>query len=314
MDGIHISTIIPTYNRAETVARSINSVLGQTYPVREIIVVDDGSTDGTRDVVDRIDSKKIRRICQANRGSAAARNTGLKLAEGDWVAFLDSDDLWRADKLARQVEIIRSHPEIDFVHTNRRLCWEKGQKDDGRPDVGLSEGSDKAFLFRHWALKTSTVLFRRKLLEGAGDHFREDLSICHDYELFWRLVLLSQRVGYVTEPLVDIYMSGDGLSRTDDMVKRRHENIAAMVSVLSWIDRQYPEFRHYSQILEKRIALEVRSLVENRFQTAHKKKIVEDMRFIISHTGKRYLRRIISQQLGKLNTSLRKHVAAKMRV
>ena len=134
-DGMHISTIIPTYNRAATVTRSINSVLGQTYPVQEIIVIDDGSTDGTRETVDRIDSPKIRYIYQENRGVSAALNSGIKAAGGNWIAILDSDDCWRKNKIEKQVDLLRQNKLIDFVHTNRTLVWENGKTETRSLDL-----------------------------------------------------------------------------------------------------------------------------------------------------------------------------------
>lgn len=309
MQKVSISAIIPTYNREDTVGAAIGSVLSQTRSVDEVIVVDDGSTDGTRDVVENIDSPKVRYIFQKNGGGAAALNIGIRSAVCEWIALLDSDDTWHAAKIEKQIELISSDPTIEFVHTNRRLCWESGGTDDGRLEVGLTEGTDKGFLFKHWSTKTSTVLFRKKLLERADYPFREDLRICYDYELFWRLILLSERIGYVMEPVVDILMSGDGLSRIDDMVKRYRENIAAMNSIINWISVHYPNDRKYRNIMGKRLAGEFRSLAASRFHTPQKNKIFEDIYFMISNTGNRNLMRIIQQQLGKMNTSiLKRHI------
>jgi Glycosyl transferase family 2 len=106
---IRVSAIIPTHNRVRHVGEAVESVLAQTVPCHEVIVVNDGSTDGTRDVLARY-GNRIRVICQANRGVSEARNTGLAAATGNWVAFLDSDDVWRPEKLACQLAALSQFP------------------------------------------------------------------------------------------------------------------------------------------------------------------------------------------------------------
>ena len=114
-----VSVIIPTFNRAYILAEAIQSVLDQTYPHFELIVVDDGSTDNTTDVVNSFRDSRVHLIQHAkNKGVAAARNTGMAGARGDLVSFLDSDDLWDPDKLAMEVRFITGHPEVDAVFTD----------------------------------------------------------------------------------------------------------------------------------------------------------------------------------------------------
>src|SRR5712691_10864800 len=117
-----ITVIIPTYNYAHFVDQAIQSVIDQTYPDWECIVVDDGSTDGTRDVVARFvdNDARISYVFQDNKGLAAARNTGLKLARGRFIQFLDSDDLIEKEKLRRQLEFVEAHEELDIVYGNTR--------------------------------------------------------------------------------------------------------------------------------------------------------------------------------------------------
>ncbi|MGD9255575.1 MAG: glycosyltransferase family A protein, partial [Chromatiales bacterium] len=104
-----ISVIIPTCNRVETLPRALDSVLAQTLSVDEVIVVDDGSTDGTADLV-RASYPQVRLLQQPNRGVSAARNRGIRKATGDWIAFLDSDDRWLPAKLEAQFRLIEQHP------------------------------------------------------------------------------------------------------------------------------------------------------------------------------------------------------------
>lgn len=113
----NISVVIPTYNYGKFVCQAVDSVLAQTCPPLEIIVVDDGSTDNTRELL-KTYGNRIQYIYQENRHLSAARNTGIRAAKGEWIAFLDSDDLWHPQKLERISNIITTHPELSAVSTD----------------------------------------------------------------------------------------------------------------------------------------------------------------------------------------------------
>ena len=112
----NISVVIPTYNRRKTIGRSIDSVLNQTLFPSEIIVVDDGSTDGTCDYI-QSNFPSIRLLQQPNKGVSSARNMGIRSSNSDWVALLDSDDEWFPQKLEKQVMTLSQSPDIKFCHT-----------------------------------------------------------------------------------------------------------------------------------------------------------------------------------------------------
>ena len=113
-----VSVVIPTYNRAHSVVDAIRSVLGQRYTDLELIVVDDGSTDDTALRVEAIGDHRLRYVRGGHEGVSAARNLGVRHATGELVAFLDSDDLWQADKLTREVEILARYPDADVVFSD----------------------------------------------------------------------------------------------------------------------------------------------------------------------------------------------------
>lgn len=184
-----VSVILPTYNRAHTLATAIESVLAQTYENLELIVVDDGSTDGTPDLIGTIDDPRLIYLhYQPNRGAAHARNVGLGAARGEFVAFQDSDDLWHPDKLARQVEALRSSgPDIGVVYTDMLHLGQSGQKVH-RPIPEVRKGvlvdpetHDWQVLF----LGIQTVMARRSCFEEAGK-FDEGLPRFIDLELLLR--------------------------------------------------------------------------------------------------------------------------------
>ena len=120
-----ISVIIPTYNRAHLIQRAIDSVLNQTYPVNQLIVVNDGSTDKTQETLSKY-KPNVKTITINNNGVSYARNVGIKEAHGDWIAFLDSDDEWKQTKLAKQVIAIQSTPNTVFCHTEE--IWVRNGK------------------------------------------------------------------------------------------------------------------------------------------------------------------------------------------
>ncbi|ETR72800.1 MAG: hypothetical protein OMM_07322 [Candidatus Magnetoglobus multicellularis str. Araruama] len=131
-----IDVIIPVFNRPELVKEAIQSVLDQTYPNVEIIVVNDGSTDNTSAVLDSF-HKKIRVIHQKNKGVSAARNTGIANSNAPWIAFLDSDDIWLPEKLSLQMAFLEKHPQAEICQTEeiwmkagKRLFPKKNTKND----------------------------------------------------------------------------------------------------------------------------------------------------------------------------------------
>src|SRR5687768_4540645 len=113
--AIEVSAIIPTYNRRDLVIRAIESVLAQTRSVDEIVVIDDGSTDGTAEVLRARYGDRVRYVFQSNAGVSAARNHGMSIAQGRYFALLDSDDEWLPEKTARQIEWMQAHPDFGMV-------------------------------------------------------------------------------------------------------------------------------------------------------------------------------------------------------
>jgi len=193
-----VSVIIPVYNGERYFARTIESVLAQTYSAKEIVVVDDGSRDSSREVVARyLRHSNIRLIAQENAGVAAARNAGIRAASGEYIAVLDQDDLWLPDKLARQVEYLDEHPEIALVHSNIHFIDEAGERipDPEWAWVAPTCGQVLPELVQRNSICTCTVLLRKRALEQAG-LFRQALAPADDWDL-WLRIAARHPIGFV---------------------------------------------------------------------------------------------------------------------
>ncbi|MEW6608546.1 MAG: glycosyltransferase [bacterium] len=194
-----ISIIIPTYNAENFLPQAINSVVEQTYQDIEIIVVDDGSTDNTKRIIEPF-MDKIYYIYKDNGGPASARNVGIKSSKGEYIAFLDADDIWLPQKLELQINLFQQCQEIDWIHTNLVLIDESGNVIGIRKLTEILSGSIFKILFmENWVL-TSSVMMKRECLKIIGN-FDETLSVNQDYDLWLRLSHY-YKCGYLEQPLV----------------------------------------------------------------------------------------------------------------
>jgi glycosyltransferase involved in cell wall biosynthesis len=197
-----ISVILPTYDREVYLERSIASVLGQRHPCDELIVVDDGSTDATVSVIERLAADSpvpIRLIRQENRGAAAARNTGIRAARGQWLAFLDSDDWWLPGKLGLQVTAMIANPRM-LISNTREVWFRRGRRVNQKKKHDPPGGDIFLASLSMCVVGMSTVMARRELFERYG-LFDETLPCCEDYDL-WLRVGCREPFLLVPEPLI----------------------------------------------------------------------------------------------------------------
>ncbi len=192
-----VSVIIPTFNRASFLKEAIESVLAQDYRPLELIVVDDGSTDETPKMVTRYPLRFVRRA--QNLGVAAARNAGLLWARGEFIAFLDSDDLWLPSKISRQVAFFSAHPEAVAVQTEE-IWIRRGQRVNPRKKHQKPSGFFFDRALELCLISPSGIMLRRKVLEEIGP-FDPEFPVAEDYELWLRL-LVRYPVYLLKEPLV----------------------------------------------------------------------------------------------------------------
>jgi glycosyltransferase involved in cell wall biosynthesis len=207
-----ISVIIPSYNRGHSLPRALDSVLAQTWPADQIIVVDDGSDDGTAELLAR-DYPELHYLFQENRGVSAARNAGIRAAEGDWIALLDSDDEWLPEKLERQLQALQESEGSLLVH-----CDEIWIRNGRRVNPMHKHAKAGGWIFERClplcAISPSAVLMARSLLAEVGE-FDEALPACEDYDL-WLRICSRYPVLYVEQALLKKY------GGHDDQLSRQH--------------------------------------------------------------------------------------------
>jgi glycosyltransferase involved in cell wall biosynthesis len=214
-----ISVVIPSYNRANYIEKTIDSVLEQTVDDIEIILVDDGSTDNTRELVHNKYGDQVIYVYQENQGIPGARNTGIKNARGDYIAFLDSDDYWRPNKIERQLALINEHPEYGLLASRCDKIQCSGNiKKPNRPLSYQGRRGKSGWvlndLFQANFIRTSSVIIRRDCFDRVG-LFDEKLKQAQDYD-FWLRMAAEYQVGFINEVLT-VYLdnpkgiSGDGL-------------------------------------------------------------------------------------------------------
>ncbi len=209
-----VSTIIPTYNRVDDVRVAIASALAQTYPAQEIIVVDDGSSDGTGEVLRREFGDAIRYFYKENGGVSAARNFAVDRASADsvYIAFLDSDDEWLPEKLEVQVEFMRAHPDFGMVLTDMVLMdgQRRAMQMVRRRDAIPVDGDVLRYVVRHPALAPATALVTRAAWDQVGG-FDASLRTAEDLDFHLR-VARHHKIGVVERALTRCMRGHDGLS------------------------------------------------------------------------------------------------------
>lgn len=209
-----VSVILPTYNRAELLVRAIQSVLAQTYEDFELIVIDDASTDNTEEVVKSLSDPRLRFIQHdVNRGGAAARNTGIKVAQASLIAFQDSDDEWMPQKLEKQVTVLKNaRPEVGVVYTDLWRIQGEERTHWRFPSITPEDGIvyDRALERVFCKISIVTALIRKECIDEV-DLFDERFPRLQDAELFVKLSKHS-RFCHLPEPLVNYFATENSIS------------------------------------------------------------------------------------------------------
>ncbi len=212
-----VSVIIPVYNRQETIARALDSVLEQTYENMEVIIVDDGSSDDTMEILKSYSDSRIRILSQNHKGACAARNRGIDEAKGKYIAFQDSDDEWMSEKLCKQIIYMKRKdfkvcycPHLLYDDKIKTIPQEYLLTDKYEDNIGdtLKSGN---------VISTQTLVVEKSVLDAVGK-FDEEMPRLQDYELIIRIVQ-RYKIGYYAEALVKVYRQPISISNDNSAYK-----------------------------------------------------------------------------------------------
>ena len=229
-----VSINLCCYNSERFLEETLTSIGGQTFRDWELIVINDGSSDSTETIIDRFKARgfPVSYFCQENRGLGYSRNRAFELSGGEYIAFIDHDDIWQPEKLERQVEVFERRKDIDFIYTNyfiqkgeRRSVAYKGPQPDG-------EVFDQ--FLRRYPVNVLTAAIRKSEVLGFEERFDAKLKLCEEYDLFMRL-LYSAKAAYIAEPLA---------------VYRIHPGRASTRFIDGWPDEMEDIIGKYKGVLE----------------------------------------------------------------
>ena len=267
-----ISVIIPTFNRKHTLQRAIDSVLAQTFKPYEIIIVDDGSKDGTKEWLLQ-NYPSVQYIHQPNNGVSSARNKGIQISQGSWIALLDSDDEWMPEKLEYQSRFLEMNRDSSFCHTNE--IWIRNGVRVNQMKKHKKYGGD---IFKHCLdicrISPSSSIIKKDVFEEVGA-FDESLTVCEDYDL-WLRVTAKFNILFLDEPLIKKYGGHlDQLSRVPEGIEQyRIRSLEKILSMGSLTETQFRSAKNmlihklniYAKGLKKRDKYEELTSTEKKIQ------------------------------------------------
>jgi glycosyltransferase involved in cell wall biosynthesis len=297
-----VSVIIPARNAALLLGPTIQSVLSQSRAADEVLVIDDGSSDETFAVASAFGTP-VRVIRQQNMGLMATRNRGVEIASGEWIAFIDADDLWEPEKLERQMQALAADPEADLCYTARvQFTEEGGQIRRGKvlsvpPPGGLREA-----LYRNTTFMSSSIVVRRTVYLAAGG-YDQTANFMDDWDFWLRLLHSGTKFAYCPEPLLLYRVHTGSMShnvigslRAAEKVYRQHV-LPRLPAVTGWrrFNRVMSEHQAFASTRLRScgepgyLAMMTRSIVRDPFHDAHRYKIWLHMLYttLLRHRGGR---------------------------
>ena len=252
MRAPRFSVIIPVFNGERFVARAIESVLAQSFPPEEVLIVDDGSTDATSQVVARYGTR-VRYLKQANQGVSVARNAGARAASGDWLAFLDADDWYFPDRLRLHADLLSANGDVDFLTGD----YEYRDSNDNLLGRSMEKRASGKNLLRKAANGLTVIMEEQDFEEFVADHFgdmhtlsvprstfltlggyAQGFKVCEDVHFLVRLVSTSRRAGIVCRPL-GVYVIHDESATRKDRLQAQRENVRTLLD-LRRFDHSFP--------------------------------------------------------------------------
>lgn len=196
-----VSVVVPTFNRAHTLKRCLDSILNQNLKAFEVIVVDDGSTDSTTELLKEY-GDQIKSFKTSNKGVSAARNYAVKESSGDWIALLDSDDEWLPERLEKQINLLKQFPDLKLIHGEE--IWVRNGKRVNQKKIHQKAGG---YIYQMClplcCISPSASLIKKETYLELGG-FNEEYPVCEDYDL-WLKLTSKYEVGFVIEPIIIKY-------------------------------------------------------------------------------------------------------------
>lgn len=301
----YVSVIIPTYNRATTIKRAVESVLKQTYKLLEVIIIDDNSSDNTDEIIKKIDDERIRYIkLEKNRGANFARNIGVELAKYEIIAFQDSDDEWHEDKLEIQMKYMQNE-EIDFVATSyNQFINEKFKM--VVPSIKIKDKYLERILKSNF-IGTGTLVIKKEII--LNEKFNIELPRLQDYELAIRLIL-KYKGKFLNIPKVNAYIQNNSISNNNEKLLLAMKKIVKINRKIyrknrKLLSRKYLEIYRISMkintyekkylYLSLRYNLEIKNVL---FWLFDKFYLMSDLEWI-----KKYIRRRKNENISNSSTS-----------
>jgi len=271
-NDIKVSCVIPAFNAAGCVGRAIDSVLGQTLGVYEIIVVDDGSTDETGKVVQSY-GEKVNYIRQENAGVSVARNTAIQAATGNWIAFLDADDQWLEQKNAIQTEIIKQNPDLRWCAANYIIS--KGGKRQilGNEELMRKALKGRSFYENYFVASTTggcyahtqTMMIRKDVFDEVG-FFEPGKQRLEDLDVWWKIGYRYPKIGYTHEPLTIMHLEEHDPSLVYfRMQEKRGVEIRELATRHLPMAEQFGVSNVFKPFLAKQLKGRMRSMLFNGF-------------------------------------------------
>lgn len=249
-----VSIVMAAYNAENTIAETLESLIAQTYPDKEIIVTDDGSQDSTGRILDEFASRYpdlIKVIHQANQGQSIARNAAIAEAKGDFIAFMDSDDLWAPNKIERQVEFLSRNPEFGMVYTEGMTIDAEGKKLESFDCSVEFTGNCFETLYTKNNIIGTSVMVRRPVLEDVGT-FVPELRACENWEL-WTRISHKYAITFLDEELA---------------YYRRHGS--NMTSNTAWMRENRLKAIHHNHVLYRDTVPNEARMTRNAYYMAHR--------------------------------------------
>jgi glycosyltransferase involved in cell wall biosynthesis len=254
-----VSVIIPTYNRSSLVKEAVKSVLAQTFKDFEVIVIDDGSTDDTRNVIEGIGDGRVKYFHKQNGGVSSARNLGLSKANSVYVAFLDSDDLWPENFLEVMLRELQKNPDYSAAYCARTLLYPDGRKVESHNAKYCESGWITRDLFRKTFIQTSTICLRRIALQKFS--FDKSLRNAEDSDAWLKL---STEIQFLFVPDIQVVF------RADHRVTPRRDSSSINCNRIRVLERFYYRLGGYKfvpkNIAKRKLSHAYRSVAKNYYQ------------------------------------------------